>query len=630
MPKVPTSTIEVPPYMLNGWQNIVDLISTLSNVPSALIMRAHAESIEVLIGNQSPLSPYKNGSCETLGSGLYCESVIETNAPLCIPNALKDPHWNKNPDIKLGMIAYYGVPINWPNGDSFGTICMLDRQENHFEPTFRELLKSFRISIESQLALLYQHAILHRSNKDLKLRVKSRTEDLANLNFSLCAEIEKRKEAEQKVAYQKTHDLGTGFINRNALIHETAPMFENIQHDQISIAFIHVGFTNGRRLQNKFGYDVFDNILCEYRNRVGPIKAKHSITARTSTIDLVIALELDPNETDIDQLCKNLVDISHSDFFVGDEPLHLHAFIGVATSLDSYTSDEMLKHAGEAMIACRDTGKKYAFYANTNVTSPSTNQLESYLLEAVRSNDLMLYFQPKVSPKSGKWLGAEALLRWNHPVLGQVSNDSLIQLAEQNGLIFEVGNYVLRTAIERASEWTQYVEDFKVAVNVSAMQLRDVHFVEQVEHLLETYHLPTRYLEIEVTESSLIADEFLAGNTLHALHQLGITLSLDDFGTGYSSFSYLKKYPFDCIKIDKSFIIQITRSSQDREIVRSIINVAKKLHLKVVMEGIETLEQEQFILDEGCDYGQGYLYGKPMNCQVFEQSLISRNYNGTS
>jgi len=630
MPKIRTNAIKVPGYMLDGWQQIVELIASLSHVPSALIMRVHSEHIEVFVGNKSADSPYCAGDKESLGHGLYCETVMENNAPLCVPNALMDTNWNNNPDIKLGMIAYYGIPLCWPNGDLFGTICMLDRKENHFEETFRQLLESFRVSVEAQLALLHQHATLNQVNKDLKMKVQSRTQDLANLNFSLCAEIDKRKSAEQKIAYQKTHDLGTGFVNRYALVNETQRFFSRLEEHNSTLVFIHVGFTNGRRIQAKFGYDVFDRVLKNYREKVGYIDAKHSITARTSTIDLVIAIEVDRDRCNIESICHKLVEVSHSEFQIDDEILHLHAFIGVATSHDSSSAKLMLKHAGEAMIACRDTGKKYAFYANTQIASPTTNQLESYLLEAVRNNDLTLYFQPKVSPKNGYWVGAEALLRWNHPVLGQVSNDSLIHLAEQNGLIFEVGNYVLRTAIERASEWLKQIDDFKIAVNVSAIQLRDIHFVEQVEHLLETYHLPCKYLEIEVTESSLIADEFLAGKTLRALHELGITLSLDDFGTGYSSFSYLKKYPFDCIKIDKSFINQITGSGQDREIVRSIIHVAKKLHLKVVMEGIETAEQEQFIVSEGCDYGQGYLYGKPMDCQLFEQTLISRNYQSPS
>ncbi|MDG2932534.1 EAL domain-containing protein, partial [Vibrio parahaemolyticus] len=258
----------------------------------------------------------------------------------------------------------------------------------------------------------------------------------------------------------------------------------------------------------------------------------------------------------------------------------------------------------------------------------SHNELESYLLQAVRNDDLVLYFQPQVDSKTRKWIGAEALLRWRHPILGDVSNEALIHMAEQNGLIFEVGSFVLRTAIDKAKQWSELIDNFKIAVNVSPIQLQNVNFAEQVQHLLDTFHLPAHFLELEVTESALIADEIVARTTLNKLHKLGVTLSLDDFGTGYASFSYLKKYPFDAIKIDKSFVQQMEKSDDDREIICSIIHIAKKLELQVVIEGIESHQQEQFLIGEGCDIGQGFLYGKPMPCNEFEQSLFNQRLSG--
>ncbi len=628
MSKIDVSQIEIPTYMQESWQQIVNLVAELSNIPSALIMRVHKNSIEVYKSSESAENPYKELQFEPLKGTLYCENVIDKQQALTIPNALKNPVWENNPDVDLGMISYYGLPLNWPSGEPFGTICILDNKENHFSKTIKALLESFSESVESQLILIFQQYELEQTNRELRDRIQSRTQDLASLNFSLGSEIDRRKAAEQKVLYQQSHDLGTGFLNRLSLIDEAQTLLGQMKNTDNTLALVHVGFANGRRLLAKHGYEVFDTVLKEYRKRVGFIDAIHSITARTATIDLVFALEITESQHNLEALCQRLVEIGQSEFFIDGQPLHLHAFIGVATSYDADNANLMLKHAGEAMLACKDSGKKYFFYANSNITTPANNQLEHYLLQAVRNNDLTLYFQPKVSPSNGYWLGAEALLRWNHPVLGQVSNDSLIQLAEKNGLIFEVGNYVLRSAIERASEWTKYMKDFRIAINVSAVQLRDNNFVEQIEQLLDCYKLNPKCLELEVTESSLIADEFLAGKTLRKLHSLGVTLSLDDFGTGYSSFSYLKKYPFDCIKVDKSFINQVSGSEQDKEIIRSIIHVAKKLKLKVVMEGVETLEQEQFILDEGCDYVQGYLYGKPMNVLEFENSLKSKKFNG--
>ena len=160
--------------------------------------------------------------------------------------------------------------------------------------------------------------------------------------------------------------------------------------------------------------------------------------------------------------------------------------------------------------------------------------------------------------------------------------------------------------------------------------MKNPHFIEQIEDLLNAYQLPAKFLELEVTESGLIADEVTARNTLIALNNLGVTLSLDDFGTGYSSFNYLKKFPFDAIKVDKSFVQQLDESEEDKEIVRSIIHVAKKLNLIVTVEGIESETHEDFIISEGCEYGQGYFYGKPMPCDEFETGLLRQNYPGNT
>ncbi|WP_047047814.1 EAL domain-containing protein [Vibrio mexicanus] len=627
MSKINTHDLAIPSQMLEGWQHIVDLLAEIINVPSALIMRIHPKDIEVVSSSLVMPNPYTPGDKESLGQGLYCETVIDTQSPLLIPNAVKDTYWCNNPDIKLGMISYCGVAINWPNGDAFGTICVLDSKENHYTDTYQRLITSFRDSIESQLTSLYQQAELNNLNRELKNRVTTRTQDLVELNYSLNQEIDRRRAAEEKIHYQKFHDVGTGFLNRRALEDKLDELIENIPITGQSIGVINVGFTNGRRIQSKHSYRVWDKILIDFRDRLSCKVNYNIVTARPSSTELALVVSNIAILDILSELCHYLVDIAQSEFDVEGEKLHLHTYIGVATSNDSRESSKLLKCAAEAMLACKDSGHKYSFYSK-DISDSQThiNQLESYLLQAVRNDDLLLYFQPKVSPVTHKWTGAEALLRWRHPVLGDISNETLIHMAEQNGLIFEVGNFVLRAAIEKAAQWQNVVDDFKVAINISAIQLKNIHLAEQVEDLLNTYQLPAHYLELEVTESGLIEDEVVAKGTLSSLHNLGITLSLDDFGTGYSSFNYLKKFPFDSIKVDKSFVQQLEKSHEDREIVRSIISVAKKLNLSVTIEGIENAKHEAFILEQGCEFGQGYFYGKPMPCDEFELFLVNQNY----
>ncbi|WP_194437661.1 bifunctional diguanylate cyclase/phosphodiesterase [Vibrio fluminensis] len=631
MSKVNTSDLAIPLPMSENWQNIVNLIAQLIDVPSALIMRIDNKSIEVFSSNNNVNHPYSAGDKESLGKGLYCEYVIEKQRQLVVNDALADSEWDKNPDIKLGMISYCGFPINWPNGEPFGTICVLDNKPRQISTTGTQLLESYKNSLEAQLETIYQNEQLKQLNHELQSRVKTRTRDLVKLNFSLNQEIDKRREAEKKVLYHQKHDLGTGFLNRNSLEYEATRAVDiSIEHPQFSVAAIHIGFSNGKLIQSKYGFAIWESILVQLREKLGYLSRYHLQTSRPTSTELVFLIESSQLEEDIKQFCQRLIDVSHSEFEIEGESLHLHSYVGVSTTNDAQSGIALLQNACEAMRSCKDSGHKVTHYSEAiALAQKNLNHLESYLLQAVRSEDLLLYFQPKVSPKTHRWTGAEALLRWRHPLLGDISNESLIKIAEKNGLIFEVGNFVLRSAIAKASEWSQKIRDFKIAVNISAVQLRDKHFAEQIEDLLTAYQLPPEYLELEVTESTLIADEQVAQKTLLALHQLGVTLSLDDFGTGYSSFDYLKKYPFDAIKVDKSFIKQIDSSEHDKTIVQSIIKIAKKLELAITVEGIETSEHEAFIINEGCEFGQGFFYGRPMPCDEFEVCLLNKHYADT-
>ncbi|CAK4075782.1 EAL domain-containing protein [Vibrio sp. 16] len=627
MTKINTANVSIPDEILQSWQTIVNLLADIISVPAALVMRIHSDEIEVFTANNNASHPYKPGDKESLNQGLYCETVVNEMRMLHVPNANNDPAWKNNPDMVHGLMAYCGLPVRWPNGDVFGTICVLDNKENNFTQTYQDLLTSFRDSVESHLKTLYQNHRLKQLNDELKSRVHTRTQDLVDLNYELNVEIDKRRAAEQKIRYQQRHDIGTGFLNRSALEFETETLLKSITDNVTTdVAVVHIGFANGRRIQSKYGYSVWDHILVQFRHRLGDLTKFNVLTARPTSTDLAFLFESKNLDGDIQELCNLLIDVSQSHFDIEGEKLHLHSYIGIATSKDTLCTSSILKFAVEAMQSCKDSGHKFSFYSqDISDVQKNINQLESYLLQAVRNDDLLLYFQPKVSPLTHQWIGAEALLRWRHPILGDISNETLIHLAEQNGLIFEVGSFVLRSAIQKASEWVDHVQEFKLGVNVSAVQLQSPQFVHQVRDLLNTYKLPAHYLELEVTESGLIADEVVARNTLTALSKLGVTLSLDDFGTGYASFNYLKKFPFDAIKIDKSFVHHLDESNEDREIVRSIINIAKKLDLTVTVEGIENEAHEAFILEEECEVGQGYLYGKPMPCDLFEASFLKQH-----
>jgi len=612
MTKIKTDQLVFSDDIIESFQRMVELLSDIFNVEYAGMIQSRPPNDEVCHNRRS--NKYNSNQKQALATVI--NSIIPNNI-INSTKQLKGSHQQNN-------ISYFytGYALLWPDGTQFGVLAIIDRHSNKLNLKADRLLFSFKESIDTHLKNIFQQAKLTTVKNQLKLRSDNRTQNIANLNYTLSQEIDKRKAAEQEIAYHKNHDIGTGFLNQFSLLRESNRLLIEAKNNLEHIAIIQVTFSNGRKLQERYGEHALSNLLIAFRERIGQIDCIQSVTARTSISNFIMVIRTKSLTPFIDNFCYRCLEICHSDFPIENDRVHLHGFVGVSTSIDSDVASDLIYFANEAVFSSKETGQKYCYYSETHTEQRiHTNEIERYLLQAVRNDDLKLYFQPQVDLKTGDWIGAEALIRWNHPVLGTVSNENLIQLAEQNGLIFEVGNFVLRSAIENACEWRGVNDNFKVAVNVSSVQLKNVDFIEHIEHLLETYQFPANKLEIELTESCLISDEYLAKKTLHGLNQLGVTLSLDDFGTGCASFSYLKNYPFNSLKIDKSFVQNLIRNPNDKEIVRSIVQIAKKLDLLVTIEGVENLDQERFVLSEGCDFAQGYLYGKPMTGEEFKQCI---------
>lgn len=619
MPNFQISDPAISRRLFDNWQTIVNLISDYLSVPSAELLLCHEDYTEIVCTNKTTALLHDRYSVDT---------DIINDAVLHIQRRLPADDLVQGELTKKGKpIWYCGVVLRNPLLQQFGLIFLTDDQPRQLTQSHYQLLNCYKQAIEAQLKVELQAIEINqlKVQNGLSLSSSSLNDRYTHLTKTLSQEILKRKDIEEQLNYHKFHDLGTGFLNRFALEVEMRNHLTETKTRQ-HLAVIHVGFSNAKNLQSRFGYQEWEKVLTQYRERLLFDESGIEIqTARPNSTDLVLLICGKNLNHQIELICEQLLEINKSEFSIDNQTIHLHSYIGISTSDETHSPAQLLDHASSAMLSCKDSGQGYCYHSQALAESQSQiHQLENYLLQAVRNGDLMLYFQPKVCPSSKRWTGAEALLRWRHAVLGEISTETLINLAEKNGLIFEVGSFVLKTAIEKASQWLKHAKDFKMAVNISAKQLKDVRFVEQIKQLLAEYELPPQYLEIEVTESGLITDEKVASDILQVLHELGITLSLDDFGTGYASFNYLKKFPFDCIKIDKSFIHPLEHSEDDKEIVRSIIQVAKKLKLQVIIEGVETKAQEAFVINEGCDFGQGFLYGRPMPADDFEIGLMGQ------
>ena len=624
MQKSLTSSIIIPEKIQQDWQNMLNVLADLAKVPATLIMRINNENMDVFSCSDSTNNPYSKGDKQDLNQHLYCEYVVKHRHQLIVPNALKEPKWEKNPDVALNMIAYCGLPLFWPDNSPFGTICLLDNKENTFNPTYQLLLETYQQSIEAQLGTLFQHSELLKNHQKLQQEIAISNKHITEINIKLANEIDCRRAAEQNVEYHKNHDAGTGFLNPTALhLH-----MDKLINTNQNFVLLQIHFANSRKIQQEYGHYIFDRLLTEYRSKLTKI-TDMSVTGRLDSSDILLIIHT--NKEKLPQLCQHLSEIGQTQFSKNDKPIHLRSYIGAVHSKNRVSRSDLLQCAYNTVVECQNLGKTFTISDRSLPlqSSFSEHKIEGYLLEAVRNNDLFLNYQPKVCPYTKRWLGCEALLRWDHPHLGSISNEVLIQLAERNGLIYELGNFALRSAVQQTSEWILHSPNFVTAVNVSAIQLKDPYFVQHIQQLLELYSLPAKNLELEVTESGLIADEVLAIDTLNQLHKMGISIALDDFGTGYASFQYLKKYPFDTLKIDKSFIKNIERNTADQNIVCAMINIAKKLKLKVVVEGIENINQEHFVTQEGVDIIQGYLYSKPVTSDKLEEGLFNQSSIGT-
>ncbi|OIN23817.1 putative bifunctional diguanylate cyclase/phosphodiesterase [Vibrio barjaei] len=429
----------------------------------------------------------------------------------------------------------------------------------------------------------------------------------------------------RQMQYQLNHDSTTNMLNRLGLENAIKACFKSrtIIEGDAYLSVILLQITNGERIQARIGCDGFDTLLSLFEQKISKTTPHIHYYARISTTELALTTIVPSlDEHFLPNLCRQLSSVARKGLGFKDQEVHFHVFMGVANSYHTNNASQLINNAYQAAVSCKESGSLVNTYTEADHEEQKQfNQLEHYLLQAVRNDDLILHFQPKVDLSSEKWVGAEVLLRWKHPVLGDVSNEALIHMAEQNGLIVEVGYFVLRNAIDRASEWIEIAPNFVLSVNVSAKQICSPLFADRVLEMLTHNELPAKNLELELTESCLVSNFDVAYSNISQLKQSGVKFALDDFGTGYASFSYLRKLPFDSIKIDKEFLANVLYNPQDKTILRSIINVAKKLDKQVVVEGVETLAQHRFVCAEQCDIAQGFYYAKPMPRDIFESQL---------
>jgi diguanylate cyclase (GGDEF)-like protein len=428
-----------------------------------------------------------------------------------------------------------------------------------------------------------------------------------------------RSQAVQRKAYealqhQALHDGLTGLPNRTLLRDRTGQAIRLADRELVPAALLLIDLDRFKEVNDTLGHRYGDELLVQVGERLRAGLRKVDTVARLGGDEFAVLLPKIAHRQGAVEVARKLQSALAEPFTLEGLALDVEASIGVALYPDHANNpDELLQRADIAMFAAKDTHAEFVvFDPKLDQHSPRRLALLGELRRAIEDEQLLLHYQPKVDARSGQVLGVEALVRWQHPEHGLVPPGEFIPLAERTGLIGPLTHYVLNRALWQCRQWLEQDHELSVAVNVSARRLLDLSFPDEVAGLLTTWEVPARLLVVEITESTIMADPAHALQILGRLHEMGVQLSIDDFGTGYTSMAYLKTLPVHELKVDRSFVSQMTSSSSDAVIVRSTVELGRNLGLRVVAEGVEDSLTLQNLEALGCDAIQGFHISRPM------------------
>jgi diguanylate cyclase (GGDEF)-like protein/PAS domain S-box-containing protein len=422
-------------------------------------------------------------------------------------------------------------------------------------------------------------------------------------------------EAEERVFHMARHDFLTDLPNRYALADRLRHQAHMAARNGRLLAVLILDLDHFKGVNDSFGHSTGDALLVEVARRLVRNIREVDLLARLGGDEFAV-VQADPESPDrVAELAGRLISCLAPPFELENQKVYSGASIGIAISPPAEPDpEEMLKQADLALYRAKEEGRNgYRFFVeDMNTEIQQRMALGQDLHSALEHDELFLEYQPQVDLRSRRLVGVEALVRWRHPVRGVVAPLDFVPIAEANGLIVPIGEWVLRTACRQAKTWQRDgLAPIPVAVNLSAAQLRNRTFVESVKEILRETGLAPRFLELELTESVLMAATPVIEESIATLSELGVRISLDDFGKGYSSLEYLRRFPLNKLKIDQSFIHDIANNTRDATILRSVVALAAQLGLDVVAEGLGLTSNPQQLLDEGCGEGQGFFFSEP-------------------
>ncbi|WP_445262431.1 putative bifunctional diguanylate cyclase/phosphodiesterase [Pseudomonas sp. MYb398] len=555
-----------------------------------------------LVG-RAPYSEYYGDLSITLDTGAYGQGFVVNSVIIFIAGVLRA--------LAMGLVLY--LVYHWLLTKPLSKLIENLTQINPDRPS------------QHQLPLLKGH-----EKNELGLWVNTANQLLASIERN----THLRHEAENSLLRMAQYDFLTGLPNRQQLQQQLDKILVDAGRLQRRVAVLCVGLDDFKGINEQFSYQAGDQLLLALADRLRAHNGRLGALARLGGDQFALVQADIEQPYEAAELAQSILDDLEAPFALDHQEIRLRATIGITLfPEDGDSTEKLLQKAEQTMTLAKSRSRnRYQFYiASVDSEMRRRRELEKDLREALPRNQLYLVYQPQISYRDHRVVGVEALLRWQHPELGMVPPDQFIPLAEQNGNIIVIGEWVLDQACRQLREWhDQGFSDLRMAVNLSTVQLHHSELPRVVNNLLQIYRLPPRSLELEVTETGLMEDISTAAQHLLSLRRSGALIAIDDFGTGYSSLSYLKSLPLDKIKIDKSFVQDLLDDDDDATIVRAIIQLGKSLGMQVIAEGVETAEQEAYIIAQGCHEGQGYHYSKPLPARELTAFLKAAQRNQVS
>ena len=451
-------------------------------------------------------------------------------------------------------------------------------------------------------------AVVERDNAGKPLRLAGTHK---NISF--------RKQAAEEMSFLALNDALTKLPNRIFL---KTKLEEFLQIPSQKLAFLFLDLDYFKNINDVYGHTFGDKVIQDVALRFQEAIGAHDFIARVGGDEFVI---LTPEVLHVEKLCKALALSIEQPFHVEEETFSLGASIGIAIfPQDGKTFEALFKNADTAMYVAKNSGKnRFKYYTQTMSDAVlESTKMDSEMKKGIENDEFVLHYQPQVNLETGLFIGVEALVRWQNPFKGFIPPNDFIPRAEENRLIIPLGAMIFKKALLQAKAWREEgIFDGVMAINISGVQIEEDDFVETLEAILKEENIDTHKIELEITESAIMKNADQAIITIQKLKKLGFSIAIDDFGTGYSSLSYLKALPIDKLKIDRSFVKDLPYDKDDVAISKVIIALAKNLELRVLAEGVETNEQKEFLLQNGCHTAQGYLFAKPMDAESFASFL---------